>query len=622
MPNHKIFASGERVRNRKAHGVPPLGGIWRRRIILPKGGTPCLFVACRAARSLLSLMLCLALPLATAAQIVKLPQAAAQEPQPATVPARVAPRIGIDESQPLTLALFDAVKMALQNNREMEVERINVQQSEYDLFAARGARDVTVGTSIYYENRTVPVGSILSGGPDGSLTTKTLNADFTAQQLLPTGATWQAQFTNSRGDSNSQFASLNPQYNTTLMFQFRQPLLRSFSIDEARRQIRIANRRLDLSDSQFRQKTIDIVARVQRSYWDLVFALKDVQIQREAVALARTQLDRNRRMVNDGMLAPIELVSVEVELERRNENVLTATEAVTRAENALKQLILGDRTAAEWNKAVIPTDAPEMRDAHFQLSDAVAAAFANRPELAQNALQQEINKVNVRYFDNQTRPQVDLIAQYTANGLSGTLTSTANPFAGSTVLLLDRLNQISDTLGLPPVVLPPNGALPGFLLGGYGQSLSNLFGNDFRTVRFGVSFSFPLKNRGAEGQLGRAVAEGRKIDAQRKTLEQSIEVEVRNALQAVDTTRQRVDTGRASREAAQKQLDSEERRFQAGMSTTYFVLERQNALSEAQGRELRAMTDYNKAITELQRVMGTTLASANVEMKPATTAKQ
>jgi outer membrane protein len=578
-------------------------------------------IASRFVRSLLSLMLGAMLPLATVAQVVKLPQATAQETKPASPQTPIAPRVGVDESHPLTLTLFDAVRLALQNNREMEVERINVQQAEYDLFAAKGARDITVGNSTYFENKTVPVGSILAGGPNGTLTTKTLNYDFTAQQLMPTGATWQAQFTNSRGDSNSQFASLNPQYNTALTFQFRQPLLRSFSIDDARRRIRLANRRLDLSDSQFRQKAIDIVARVQRAYWDLVFALRDAQIRRESVELARTQLERNRRMVNEGTLAPIELVSVEVELERRNENVLTATEAVTRAENALKQLILGDRTANEWNRALIPTDAPEMRDVHYELSEAVAAAFVNRPELAQNSLQHEMNEIDVRFFENQTKPQVDLIGLYATTGLSGTLSSTGNPFASSTVVLLNRINELSGTLGLPPVVLPPSGTLPDFLVGGYGQSLSNLFGNDFRTVRVGVSFSFPLKNRAAEGQLGRAVAEGRKIDAQRKTLEQAIEVEVRNALQAVETTRQRVDTARASREAARKQLDSEQRRFQAGLSTTYFVLERQNALSEAQGRELRAMTDYNKALSELQRVMGTTLVTANVELKSATTGK-
>jgi HAE1 family hydrophobic/amphiphilic exporter-1 len=345
-----------------------------------------------------------------------------------------------------------------------------------------------------------------------------------------------------------------------------------------------------------------------------VFTLRELQIQRESVQLAKAQLAQNKRMVNEGSLAPIELVSVEVELEKRNENVLLVIEAVTRAENALKQLVLGDKESAVWNQPIIPTDAPDLRAVSYALPDAVASAFANRPELAQNDLRGEVNKVEVKYFDSQTKPQVDLIASYSATGLSGTPALIGNPFSSTTTLLLDRVNELSGLAGLTPVTVPPSGALPGFLEGGYGKSVSNLFSNDFRTFRFGVSFSFPLRNRTADGQLGRVLAEGRKIDAQRKTLEQSIEVEVRNAVQAVETTRLRVETARAAREAAQKQSESEQRRFQAGLSTTYFVLERQNNLSAAQGRELKAMTDYSKAVTELQRVMGTTLTSANVDV--------
>lgn len=572
-----------------------------------------------------AIALSISTPMTSAAQVVRLAQTPVQTSQASPssdAQPQTAPRVGVNESQPLSLTLFDAVKMALSNNRELEVERINVRQSEYDLFAARGATDIGVGASSYYEHRTIPVGSLLQGGANGTLTTKSLNYDFTAQQLLPTGGSWIAQLTNSRGDTNSQFVSLNPQYNTALNIQFRQPVLRNFSIDDARRRILVANRRLDLSDTQFRQKAIDVVSHVERAYWDLAFALRDVQIRRESVELALTQLERNKRMVNEGTLAPIELVSVEVELEKRNENVLTALEAVTRAENALKQLILGDRTASAWNQPIIPSESPDMRGASYSMSDAVGAAFLNRPELAQNKLQQEINRVDTKYFENQTKPQVDLIASYTSTGLSGARTQTGNPFAGTTTLLLDRVNALSDRLGLPPVEVPPGAELPGFLLGGYGQSLRNLFSNDFRTVRFGLTFSFPLKNRTSEALLGRAVAEGRKIEAQRKALEQTIEAEIRNALQSVDTARLRVETARASREAAQKQLDSEQRRFQAGMSTTYFVLERQNALSEARGRELRAMTDYNKAVSDLQRVMGTTLTSANVELVPATGTRQ
>ncbi|MFY9571070.1 MAG: TolC family protein [Blastocatellia bacterium] len=563
------------------------------------------------------LVLSIALPASAMAQIVNLPQASAQESRQAE-PSRLqtaAPRVGVDESRPLALNLFDVVKMALEQNRDIEVERINVRQAEYDLFAARGARDVVLGAASFYEHRTVPVGSVLAGGPNGSVTTKTVNYDFSAQQLLPNGAQWLAGFANSRADSNSVFASLNPQYNSALNIQIRQPILRNFSMDDARRRIHIAQRKLDLSDSQFRQKAIDIVARVQRSYWDLVFALRDVQIQRESVELAQNQLERNRRMVNEGSIAPIELVSVEAELEKRNENVLTATETVTRAENALKQLVLGNRESSVWNQPIVPTETPDQRGVSFGLSDAVAAALANRPELAQNHLQQEINKVDVKFFDNQTKPQVDLIASYTSTGLSGARLLTGNPFTSTTGLLLERVNVLSGLAGIPAVTVPPSADLPGFLVGGYGQSLQNLFSNDFRTLRFGVAFNFPLKNRSAEGQLGRAIAEGRKMDSQRKTLEQSIEVEARNAIQGVETGRQRVETARASREAAEKQSESEQRRFQAGLSTTYFVLERQNALSQAKGRELKAMTDYSKAVAELQRVMGTTLSSANVEIR-------
>ena len=565
----------------------------------------------------LTIVLSLALPGPAVAQIVKLAQTQANESRQhdqSAAQTAPAPRVGVDESRPLALTVFDAVRMALEQNREIEVERINVRQAEYDLFAARGATDIALGAATFYEHRTVPVGSVLAGGPNGSLTTKTLNYDFSAQKLLPTGAQWAAGFTNSRADGNSQFASLNPQYKTALNIQIRQPILRNFSIDDARRRIRIASRALDLSDSQFRQKAIDIVARVQRSYWDLVFTLRELQIQRESVQLAKTQLAQNKRMVNEGSLAPIELVSVEVELEKRNENVLIVIEAVTRAENSLKQLILGDRESSVWHQPIIPTDAPDLRAASYALTDAVAAAFANRPELAQNDLKQEVNKIDVKYFDTQTKPQVDLIASYTSTGLSGTPALTGNPFASTTTLLLDRVNVLSDLAGIPAVVVPPGSQLPGFLVGGYGKSLGNLFSNDFRTFRFGVALSFPLRNRTAEGQLGRALAEGRKISAQRKTLEQSIEVEVRNAVQAVETARLRVETARASREAAEKQSESEQRRFQAGLSTTYFVLERQNNLSAAQGRELKAMTDYSKAVTELQRVMGTTLTSVNVEV--------
>src|SRR5262249_5085795 len=159
------------------------------------------------------------------------------------------------------------------------------------------------------------------------------------------------------------------------------------------------------------------------------------------------------------------------------------------------------------------------------------------------------------------------------------------------------------------------GGTPDSLIGGYGQSLANLFKNDFRSWRFGLNINLPLRNRTAEANLGRSLAEGKQIDAQRQKTEQLIEVEVRNALQAVETARKRAEAAKNSRVNAELQYQSEQRKFDAGQSTNFFVLDRQNALSSARGRELRALTDYTKAVADLQRALSTTLSSNNVEVK-------
>ena len=234
-------------------------------------------------------------------------------------------RVGVKEGEVQSLALQDAIAQALQNNLDIEQFRQGVRIAEYSLFSLRGFYDYTSAASIGFRNSISPTSSQLAGSNSGTLSSKALYYNFTSsKQVEQTGGNLFAEFDNSRSRTSNIFAQLNPQYNTTLSFTYTQPLLRNFSLDATRRSIQLAKKTLDLSDSQFRQKAIDIIARVQRSYWDLVFALRDVQIQRESVDLAKTQLERNKRMVNEGTLAPIELVSVEAELEKRSENVLTA----------------------------------------------------------------------------------------------------------------------------------------------------------------------------------------------------------------------------------------------------------------------------------------------------------
>jgi outer membrane protein TolC len=531
-------------------------------------------------------------------------------------------RVGVDESNPVRLRLAEAIEMALQRNREIEVERINTQQAGYDVDAARGVYDPVLHMSSYVDHRINPVASALGGGADGSVTTTTIASDATLRKAFSSGGYFEVGAQQTRTDTDNVFSSINPQDQTGLTLSFRQPLLRGLGMDENRRRLKVARLRLDQTDAQFRQRVVETVGAVQRGYWDLEFAIKNVEVARDAVSLAEAQRARLKRLVDEGINAPVELVQIDAELARRRENVYRALESVTLAENALKALILADRTDGVWDQAIVPIDVAAVTPVTLTIDDAVASAVANRPELASLAVQEQINEVDVRFFKDQTKPQLDLFGSYGLTGLAGTPVTGPNPFSGNSEVLRQRINEISVQLGLQPLPAPPVQTVPSVLVGGFGQSLQTLLSNDYRAYRVGVELSWPVGSRTARANLGRAEAEGRKIVAQRQSLEQRVEREVRNSLQSVQTARQRVDAARASREAAQIQLNSEQRRYEAGLSTTYFVLERQNELADARARELQALTDYNKAVAELQRVVGTTLAVNSIdvgEVKEATT---
>ena len=527
-----------------------------------------------------------------------------------------ADRVGVNSSKAVTLTLADAIMMGLENNRDIEVERLNVRSKEFDVRAARGAYDPVLETSFYYDRRNTPVASLLGGGENGRLkTTELTGATSLVQQLPWQGASAQVTLNHNRTTSQNLFYSLNPQYLTSLTFDFVQPLFRNRQIDEPRRQIMIAKKQLDLSDSQFRQRATEIIAQVQRAYWDLVFARRDQQIKRESVELARTQLESNQRAVEKGTLAPLDVISARVEVERRTDEAESAVEAVQRAENALKALLLQPSNSETWGAAVVPADEPRLDDAALpQFEEAMKLAIQNRPEMEQYRIRGEINKIDEKYFRDRVKPQIDLIASYQTAGPAGTRREGLDPITASSQQLYTQVNKLSEIAGLAPVTPYAAGDMPGRFIGGYGQSVTNMFRNEFRSVRFGVSISLPVGNRTAKAQLGRTMVEGKQVEVERQRTVQAIEVEVRNALQTVETARRRFDSARNSRIDAELQSTGESRRFEAGLSTNFLVLDRQNALSSARARELRALTDYNKAMTELQRALSTTLSTNNISI--------
>jgi HAE1 family hydrophobic/amphiphilic exporter-1 len=520
-------------------------------------------------------------------------------------------RVGVDTNDQQPLTLREAITLALRNNKDIEVARDTVKMAEYDLLTVHGAYDPKFTAQTYFEKIKMPATSVLSGA--AKLETNDISATTRLEGLTPKyGGSYHIDFSSVRLNSNSVFNVLNPSYPTALTFNYVQPLVRGLKFDLPRRQIEVAKKDLSLTDAQFRQRAIEVITNVQRSYWDLVFALRNLQIQRESLADSRAQLEHNRRMVAEGSLAPIDVVAAETQVANFEQAEFAALEDVNRAENSLKNMIAEDQNAKLWNLSLIPTDQVDLTLPAVTLPDAMNAAIQNRQELKQADLAREINQIDQRLYRDETKPEINLVGSYGINGNAGTRVTTPNPLTASNDELRARVNDLSVLSGLQPLVPPPTVNIPSNLFGGYGQSLSNLGSNQYNNFRVGLSISLPLHNRTAEGQLGHALVEGDRIATQRQQLEQLIQVEVRNALQSLTTADARVRSAAISRSTAEQQYESEKRKLDAGQSTVFLVLERQTALSVARGNELRAQTDLNKAIAELQRATGNSLTANNV----------
>lgn len=525
-------------------------------------------------------------------------------------------RVGVDVDKQRPLSLHEALAFALENNKDIEVARQNVKLAEFALQGSRGAYDPRVNAAFYFEHVENPITSFLSGGTDGSITQSDFTNNARLEGLSPKlGGNYKLEFSSVRLNTNNLFSALSTQYPTSLTFTYTQPLLRGLKIDNNRRQIEIAKKNLSLTDAQFRQRAIETITNVQRAYWDLVFALRNLQIQRDAVKDARTQLEHNKRLVAEGSLAPIDIVAAEAQVAGFEQTLFTALEEVSRSENNLKNLIAENRKAEIWAESLVPIDSVSLSPPSVSLDQAIKAAMENRAELQQSNVLREINQLDQKYFGDQTKPQVDLVGSYGLVGLAGTIGDGVNPFTASSQELRDRVNLLSAANGLAPLPNPPAQNIFPNLVGGFSQSLQNLFTNRYSNFRVGVQISLPLRNRMAEAELGRSMVEGQRIATQREQLEQLIQVDVRNALQVVRSAEARLRAAAAAREASEQQYQSEQRKLDAGQSTVFLVLERQTALTAARGSELRAQTDLNKALADLQRATGNSLTDNSIVVR-------
>jgi outer membrane protein len=495
----------------------------------------------------------------------------------------------------LPLSLEEATRRALAKNQDIAIEREALVQADEAVNGSKGAYDPFLGLDTGYRQHTDPVNSQFSGAPPGALgpETKTFNISASLSQLLPTGGSISVITTAFHDETNNKFTILSPAWSTAAGIALRQPLLQNRSIDPARQAIRIAAANRGAEAAHLKRTITETVAAVESTYWLLEATRRAVEVIDSSVELARQQLSETQSRVDAGVLARTDLAQPTAELERRRGNLAAAREAVTRVTVSLKLLILADPADPDWEREITPTDEPSTAPIAVDLPAAIASALKNRPEITEAAAGVTRTEIDVEARQSDVLPKLDLVAAFTGRGLAGSLNPYAVSFTGGPVVLPDPIN------------------------GGLGRSLGTIGENRFPDASVGLSFTLPILNRAAKAGLATAKSQERQARLASTQTDQRIASEVRNAATGLDTARERLETSRAARAAAETQLFAEQERFQVGLSTNFLVLTRQNELTTARVTEIQAQTDFRRTATELARSTGTLLEERHIRFSEA-----
>jgi outer membrane protein len=521
------------------------------------------------------------------------------------------------------LALEDAVNMALLRNTDLAIAQTNRRIAGYQVVAVQGAYDVRLQVEPTYEVAVQPPTSPFNTGPGGGpITQITAGATAGFAGATTTGGNYRIFTSAQRVDNNNIFNGYNPYYLSSIGFTFTQPLARNLAIDDTRRQLQISRIGRDLSTDTALLEASNTVDNVLNAYYNLVAAWRNVTIQEDALRQAKAQEESNSRLVRRGAAAPVDVAESDAQVQQFQSNVYSAIANVSSLQNQLKALVLGNPGDPLWTANLVPTSPVTTIPVEPAVNDLVVAALQNRPEVAQLRENIREENVNLAYAKDQTLPQIDLNAGVTENGFAGAPQNLTNTplfsVLGQTIsninALVARANALDPSMPLIPInagLLNP-AILPG-TIGTIGQSYNTAFHGDFPQYSISATLSFPLRNRTAEADFAIEKERRRSLQTQEVALIERLQMEARNAVQDYRSARSRLVAATAGRKAAETVAASELRKFKAGASTTFLVLQRQVALANARGSELQAQTDLERALVELDRVSGNILSANHID---------
>lgn len=429
----------------------------------------------------------------------------------------------------------------------------------------------------------------------------TSTVDFGYAQGFATGTSLSVGFNNTRVTTNSPFTTLSPQLNSNFKATLTQHLLQGFGFVPNRRFIVIAKNNRELTDVAFRLQITTTVDQIQNMYWDLVNAYENVKVQQDALGLADKTLSDNKKQVQIGTLAPIEVV-------RAQSQVATSQQAliVAKTNLELQQLLMKNalsRTVQDpalIDAEVIPTDTmrPVPNEPAATGQDLVGDALAHRPELLESRIDLKSREVSMQAVRNSLLPSVDLFAYYGGSGLGGSF----NP--NTPVCTAPGQQFCTQPADIPPSI-------------SYGGTIHQLFNSTAPDKGVGLSLNIPIRNRTAQANQIRSQLEFRQAQLRLQQVENEIRIEVRNAQFSLQQNRASVAAAQAAVDLAQESLDAEQKKYALGASTSTLVLQQSSSLTQSRSNLVAARAAYEKARVELDRATGLLLEHNGIDLADA-----
>jgi outer membrane protein len=468
------------------------------------------------------------------------------------------------------LTADEAVKLAIENNLGIQVSRLDPQIEDLNILSARTAWAPAFNTQFQNNSLQRPSANVFTGSDTGNFKQDTFNSNFGIQQTLPWGGVYDVGWDNSRQTNNNSGTTWRPQLNSSLALNYQQSLMRNWAIDSTRQQLLVSQKNREIADVGLRQTLASTTRTVRNSYWNLAYAVASLAVQQQSLDLAQESLRNTRSRVEIGTTPPIDIVEAESEVAAREEAVIVAQANIATAEDTLRALVFDPAMPDFWNLRIEPTELPPFQPTNVDVDGAVRNALDRRTDLQQTKRSMESTEINIRFFRNQTLPDIQGNLNYGLAALGGTKIPTT----------------------FDPTSLEKS----------YSNVLRDLFGLDSPSWTASLNITYPIGTSQADANLARTRLQYSQSQTRLKNQQLQVATQVRLQARNVQTNQQRVQSTRASRQLAERRLEAEQRKFQAGTSTSFLVFQAQRDLSQARNNELRAVLDYNQSVVDFETV--------------------